>query len=429
MNNQMKESNPAITVWIGLDWADQKHCLAVRPLGALQAQEVWVEQKPQALDEFFLHLRQQFPQGRIGVCLEQSRGPVIYALMKYDFVMLYPVNPRTLADFRRAFCVSGAKSDPTDAPLLEELGTKHHQRLWPLQPEEPTTRKLRLLVEGRRGLVDQKTALCNELTAVLKGYYPLALELVGEDLATPIAREFLKRWPNLDRLKAASAGRLRSFFYKHNSRSELRIIQRLQAVAAARPLTEDASVLEPLQLQALSLVRQLAAVQQSLAEYEQQIEASFEKLEDAWLFARLPGAGKVYAPRLAVAFGSRRANWPDPQSFQCRTGVAPVRKQSGGQKVVQFRYARPRFLHQTMVEYAQHSVRYSAWAALLYRHLKSKGKSTWAALRVIAFKWIRILWRCWTDRVAYDESRYLASLQKRGNPIYASLYANPVNNS
>jgi hypothetical protein len=35
----------------------------------------------------------------------------------------------------------------------------------------------------------------------------------------------------------------------------------------------------------------------------------------------------------------------------------------------------------------------------------------------LAFKWIRVLFRCWVDRVPYDESRYLAALQKRHSPI------------
>jgi len=36
-------------------------------------------------------------------------------------------------------------------------------------------------------------------------------------------------------------------------------------------------------------------------------------------------------------------------------------------------------------------------------------------VRALAFKWIRIVFRCWQDRVAYDETRYLAALVKRGS--------------
>src|SRR6266404_9134280 len=83
-----------IVCWVGLDWADKKHCLVVRRAPGGAPQTHLVEHKPEALDAWFLQLRQEHPQGRIAVAIEQSRGPVLYALMKYDFLALYPVNPR-----------------------------------------------------------------------------------------------------------------------------------------------------------------------------------------------------------------------------------------------------------------------------------------------------------------------------------------------
>ena len=41
----------------------------------------------------------------------------MYALQKYDFLVLFPVNPATLAKYRQAFTPSQAKDDPTDAEL------------------------------------------------------------------------------------------------------------------------------------------------------------------------------------------------------------------------------------------------------------------------------------------------------------------------
>ena len=83
--------------------------------------------------------------------LEQSRGALLYALLKYSFLRLYPVNPRCLADFRRAMVASGAKGDPSDADLLCELGCKHGERLRELELEDEATRQLVLLNEHRRG--------------------------------------------------------------------------------------------------------------------------------------------------------------------------------------------------------------------------------------------------------------------------------------
>ena len=231
------------------------------------------------------------PQGRIAVAIEQSRGPVLYALMKYDFLALYPVNPRTLADYRRAFKLSGAKDDPLDADLLCELVCQHANRLRSLVVEDVSTRKLRLLTEARRGFVDERTGLGNQLGATLKCFYPLALELVGEDLTRPMALELLRRWPNLAQLQAAQPDELRAFFYKHNSRSEDRIVARLKAIEQARPLTEDPALVEPLQLQMQRLVAHLRTVQQTIDQYDERISQVFATHSQAWLFAPLPGAG------------------------------------------------------------------------------------------------------------------------------------------
>jgi transposase len=421
---------------VGLDWADKQHCLVVRSAPEGPAQTHFVEQKPEALDAFFLNLRNHYPQGRIAVGLEQSRGPVLYALLKYDFLILYPVNPRTLADYRRAFKVSGAKDDPLDANLLGELVAKHADRLRPLAVEDPATRQLRLLVEARRNFVQDRTQASNRLAATLKAYYPLALALVGDELASPMALAFLRRWPSLAPLKKTKPGVLRAFFYAHRSRSEARIAARLEAIAQAQPLTEDPALLEPLQLQMTQLVAQLRTLEQTIAAYDAQIRQVFAAHSEAWLFAELPGAGPVLASRLAAAFGTIRANFESSEAFSCWTGVAPVKKESGGTHQVHFRYARPVFLHQSLVEFAKCSIGQCAWARLLYEHGLKQGKTKWAALRKVAFKWIRILWRCWQDRQPYDETTYLRSLQRDGVALYASLYdrlpeaKNPtVNNS
>ena len=413
-----------ITCWLGLDWADKKHALVVRTAPGAAPQTHLLEHTPEALDTWFLQLRQDHPTGRIAVAIEQSRGAVLYCLLKYDFLALYPVNPRCLAEYRRAFKVSGAKDDPLDADLLCELVCLHADRLRALVVEDAPTRQLRLLVEARRAFVEDRAGYSNRLGATLKCYYPLALELVGEDLTTPLALDFLRRWPNLAKLQSAQAATVRNFFYAHHSRSEEKITARLAAIPKAKPLTEDVALLAPLQLQMERLVQQLRALNRTVADYDVQIQRVFAQHREAWLFAALPGAGPALAPRLAAAFGTVRANFAAANELLCFTGVAPVKKQSGGQKVVQFRYARPIFVHQSVVEFAKCSIGQCDWARLLYEDQLGKKKCRWAAIRVVAFKWLRILWRCWQERQPYDETRYLRSLQRDGVKLYESLYAN-----
>ena len=231
---------------------------------------------------------------------------------------------------------------------------------------------------------------------------------------------------------------LRSFFYAHNSRSEEKIAARLQAIKTAVALTEDPAIVDSLQLQAAGLVRQLGAVQKTVAEYDERIRLVFQGHSEKSLFEKLPGAGPVMAPRLAAAFGTIRTNLEAALDLLCLSGVAPVKRQSGQQETVYFRFARPKFLHQSLVEFAKCSIGQCDWARLLYEEQIKQGKRDYAAIRVVAFKWVRILWRCWKDDVAYDEVKYLRSLQKRGVKLYESLYdaldalpaeTAPVNNS
>ena len=106
--------------------------------------------------------------------------------------------------------------------------------------------------------------------------------------------------------------------------------------------------------------------------------------------------------------------------------MAPFKKQSGKTKVVLFRFARPKFLHQTFVEYARVSIQYCAWARVLATHLRQKGWTAFRIYRVIAFKWIRIMWRCWKDGIEYNEANYVAGLQRAGVKLYESLYTASV---
>ncbi|HVA01911.1 MAG TPA: IS110 family transposase [Terriglobia bacterium] len=187
-------SNPEVMAWVGLDWAGQRHEIRWQAADSSRAESLSVEQKPEALHAWVAQLRARFPQGRIALALEQSRGAVIYALMNYDFLLLYPVPPKALARYREAFATSGAKSDRADADLLLELVRTHRDRLRAWQPDDALTRQLRLLVEHRRRTVADRTRLTNRLTALLKTYFPQALDWAG-DLRSLAACEFLRVWP------------------------------------------------------------------------------------------------------------------------------------------------------------------------------------------------------------------------------------------
>jgi transposase len=138
-------------------------------------------------------------------------------------------------------------------------------------------------------------------------------------------------------------------------------------------------------------------------------------------FQSLPGAGAALAPRWVAFFGTDRERYHSAKEVACFSGIAPVRERSGKRDWIHFRYACPKFLRQTFHEWASHSMGYSEWARAYYDQQRADGSGHHAAVRALAFKWIRILFRCWKDRKPYDEQTYLAALRRRGSPLVAAL--------
>ena len=100
---------------VAIDWADKQHAVSLYDETTGGREQTTIKHTPEALNDWALALRTRFQGQPIAVCLEQSRGPLIYALLKYDFLVLYPINPVTLAKYRQAFSPALGKDDPSDA--------------------------------------------------------------------------------------------------------------------------------------------------------------------------------------------------------------------------------------------------------------------------------------------------------------------------
>jgi transposase len=417
---------PALAAFVGIDWADQEHAVCLSPADSLTPELSTLAHTPEAIAEWVAALRTRFGGRPVALGLEQSRGALLYALMSYDFLVLYPINPATAKRYRDAFAPSGAKTDPVDARLLWELLVKHRDQLRPWQPSDPTTRQLALLCEHRRDLVHQRTRLVQQLRATLKTYFPQALDWAGEDLATVLAADFLLKWPTLAALQQAKPPTVRAFYYAHRCRRPDLITERLAQIKAATALCTDPAVIAAHQLRAQSLVRQLRPLLAAIAEYDRQIEALFATHPDAAIFRSFPGAADCLAPRLAAAFGTDRDRFPAAAAIAQLSGVAPVTRQSGKFHSVQRRLACAKFLLQTFHEFARCSLKFCEWARCYYEAQRAKGKGHHTAVRALAFKWVRILWRCWRDRVAYHDATYTAALQRHGSPLAQRFATAPV---
>jgi len=409
-------SEPDFAAFVGLDWADQKHCWKLVAAGSTDFTQGEVKNTPEDLQAWAAGLYARFEGRPVAVGLEQSRGAVVFQLSKFPHLVLYPVHPTTAAKYREAFFPSGSKNDPVDTSLLLELVLHHRDRLRRLDPDTAETRLLQMLTEHRRKLVDEKTRLSNQLTAWLKTYFPQVLAWI-DDIDSPLGCAWLQRWPTLQELQRAHPGTLRQFFQQHNCRSAQRIQQRLDAIYQATPAVTDRALLQAGASITASLVALLKVLLETIAKADQEIEQVASQHPEAPLFAGLPGAGPALRPRLIGAFGTQRHRYTSASQLESYSGIAPVTEQSGRSQWVHFRRACPKFLRQTFHEFAAHSIAKSVWARAYYQAQIDKQKGHHAAVRALAFKWIRVLFRCWQNRTPYDEEIYLRALEKHNSPL------------
>jgi transposase len=406
---------------VAIDWADTEHVFILQQAGGQESQIGTLEQKPEAIGPWVAGLQERFKGGRLAVGLEQSRGALIHALMAYDFIDIYPIPSTMVAKYRQAFKPSDAKNDLADTRSIMEIITLHRDQLRVFRPDTQETRLLARLVADRRKAVEIRTAFIQSLVAALKEYFPLALQLLSGNVTSRLACDLLLKWPTLEELQQAKPATLKKFYYGHNIRSAEFIDNILNLVEKAKPLTTDCAIVESGRRLVELYARQIQTINPSILEYEQRIKDIFNNHPEASIFSGIPGAGKAMAPRLLAAFGTDRTRFETAENLQTFCGIAPVTKSSGRSQVVYMRRACPKFIRQTFHEFARLSVTDCQWARNFVEHKRSHGKGYHAAIRALAYKWIRVLFACWKNKTAYNEASHMKMLEKRGS-IYAALH-------
>lgn len=405
---------------IGLDWGSEKHSVVLRAAGCRDLERCTLKQTPEELHAWLCKLRDRFDGRPVAIAIEQTKGAVIHALLGYDFVHVFRINPKSLADYRKAFSPGGAKDDPTDAEFLLEWVELHRDRIKPWVPDDPQTRGLQKLVEFRREVVNQRIAFTNRLTQVLKEYFPQALDWAGE-VDRAMFCDFLTKWPTLEKIQRSRLDTIRAFYRQHGCRNSERIEERLKAIRGAKALTEDPAVISTSVCMVQVIVQALYPIIQSVARLDKEIEGRFNAHQDKDIFDSFPGAGPALAPRLLAAMGSDRSRFESASDVQKYSGIAPVTQRSGKHTWIHRRFACPKFLRQTFHEFAGQSIKFCAWARAYYDMKKNKGVRHHAAVRALAYKWIRIIFRCWINRISYCEKTYICALHKKGSEIVSFM--------
>lgn len=406
---------------LGIDWSHSSNCVHLAAAGSTKIERMEVQADPASMKAFVLGLRERFAEGKLAVVSEQSKGALVNLLLDFDFVDLFAVNPNAAAKFRLSLHPSGSKSDPIDSSALLRMVYTHRDKMAKVSRGDEATRRLDGISRHRRALVDHRVKIAQSVKNLLREYYPLALSMLGEDLWTRMSVAFLRRWPSYSRLAKARDSTLERFYYASGCRSAAAIAKRLESRRSSIGLCDDAVTEELGEMRLADLLDQIAVLNRQIRESEKELEARFREHPDRELFAALPGAGPAMAPRLAAAFGCDRERFESCSQMQAYAGIAPIKVASGNSQSTFMRRFCPKFIRQTFHEWAGLSCEYSPWAKAYYKLQKERGKRTGAAKRALAFKWMRILFKCWNAKQPYDEARYVRSLIKRRSPIVQKM--------
>jgi transposase len=388
--------------WCGIDWASRSHAVCVLEEGG----RIRARFEVQNTGETFAGLIKRLVRLQVaGVGIERADGPLVQALLEAGLTV-YVVAPSMLKAVRARHGAAGAKSDPGDAFVLADLLRTDHHRLRPLTPDQAATRGLRALTRCRRDLVQARVGLTNQLLAQLERCFPGAVGLFAE-LASPVATAFLRRYPTARRAHGLTEAGLAAFLRRIHypgRRTAHELIGRIrEAPAASLGPEED----EARAACVLSLVEAIECLHRRARELEAEVRERLEAHPDAAVFTSLPRAGRgVRAAALLAEIGDARERFPDAESLMALAGAVPITRASGKHRSVTFRWACDKKLRRAVVDFADDSRRACPWAQAIYARAVARGCRHPHAVRILARAWLRVIWRCWQDRVAYDPAKH-----------------------
>ena len=315
MNDKTPDSVTAElpAAWIGWDWADDHHDIFLETAEG-KTEKIRLAHRPEELHRWFKELGQRFDHRKVVLCLEACRSALLPILFEYSFLELYPINPKSLARFREVVRPSGSKNDELDCQLACQLVKSHRSLLFEYVAEDALTVELAQLVGYRRDLVNQRSALANQLKSTLKLYYPVALDLLQDDTTTALAANFVLKFPTLRAVQETALHQVRKFFVGQGCRLTEKMEERLAKVAGSVSVSKEAAWNNPNSFMACALAEQLKVVVARVKAIEEQIEIVAEQHPNKALAESLPGAadcaGTAYHGRpgdqfRCVWFGSR----------------------------------------------------------------------------------------------------------------------------
>lgn len=397
----------------GVDWASEEHALCVvDEAGGTLAGEFFAHDET-GIGDLIARMR-DLGVGRVAI--ERPDGLLVERLLAAGFTVL-PVHPNKLKATRSRYEASGGKSDGFDAFVLAELARTDSHRLRALAPDSDETKALRVLTRSREDLVGARVRLANELRAQLDAFWPGAARLFAE-IDSPISLAFLERYPAPADARGLGEKRLAAFLARNRysgRRSAGELLERLRVAPQGRAGDVETQARRSV---VLGLVAALRPTIGQIAELSSQISGAVRAHPDAQVFLPLfkDPKSSITAARLVAEIGDDRSRYPTAEALAADAGMAPVARESGKRKVAGFRWACDKRLRDAVACLADSTRRHHPWAQNVYLAARGRGLDHSHAIRVLGRAWLRVLWRCWQDGVAYDPAKHgnLRRLQMAG---------------
>lgn len=394
--------------YCGIDWAKDKHDVCVLdPAGRVRDRFTFAHTF-EGLAEAIRRLDRLGCRAQLPIGIERPSGLLVDTLVAAGFPLV-PIHPNALKATRPRYTASQAKADPSDAFIVGDVLRTDGHRFQVLRPPSEQTRALRAAVRVREDLVGMRVKLANQLRAHLEEFWPGAATLFA-DIDSAIALAFLDTFPTPQSAARLGETRLASFLKRHRysgRRSAATLLGRLRGAPAGLASPREALVRGRL---VQSQVAVLRSVVRQIKETEQEIEALLTEHPDAPLVQSFPRTGSINAAQIIAELGDDRLRFDSFEHLAAESGAVPVTIQSGKHRSVVFRFACNKRLRQALTTWADNSRHASAWAAAMYRDARTRGRDHPQAVRILTRAWIRVLWRCWQNRVPYDPTRHTRAL-------------------
>jgi transposase len=398
------------TLYVGIDWSESKHDVCLLNEAGAILKEFVISQSAAGHKKLAEEIKAfGIPSESCLVGLETSNNLLVDFLEPHPY-QTYVIPPNKVASSRGRFSGSGRRNDRSDARLLADMLRTDAGRFTPWQVDGAVVSQMRASLRLIDDLTQSITRYSNRLRAALLRAYPAAVALFS-DLTTQIALQFVIHYPSQTAAQTLSYTEFAAFCRQHRYSHPHRIIQRyahLQKQHPEPPSAITAAYQEPLAVWAALLLNFVQQKRQAI----KRVHQLFLTHPDAGIFASLPGAGELLAPKLLVMFGDHRERFPTPTAIQSLAGTCPITIQSGKKHIIRFRRACNREYRHTAQLFALRSVQQSSWAATYFSQARARGMSESHAYRCLANRWLKITWTIWQRNQPYDEAVHLAQVHR-----------------